>query len=113
MILSAIILGATLIAGATIVATFWNEITTWLRNTITKVKQMIDGVVYGAKVFVKKISEGIQEISKHYSKNGQKWTETISTREVSESEVPEDIRRKAYLNTETDITSEYEMVLNS
>ena len=113
MILAALITGATILAGVTLIATFWNDITQWLQSAITKVKNIVNAVVYGTKIFIKKIKEGFQEISKHYSKKGVKWQETTVTREVSENEVPDEIKRKASLYDETDITTDYELVLNT
>ena len=41
------------------------------------------------------IAAGLQALNKFYSKNeNQQWEETITTRTISESDVPEHIRRK-------------------
>ncbi len=114
MILSAIIMGAACVAGVGLVATYWNNIVDWLKRAIVKVQNVIKGVVYGTKVFIQKIKEGIKEISKHYSQdeNGR-WKETVVTREVPESEVPEEIRMKArVMNQQVDITDELELQLS-
>lgn len=42
---------------------------------------------------------------------GTQWQETTVTRTVSESEVPEEIRRKAEMMEEADITKELEQQL--
>lgn len=111
MILTTILLGATLITGVGLLAKFWNEITDWLKRAINKVKEIIGTISYGVRVFIKKVKEGIQEISKHFHKNGTQWNETIVTRTISESEVPEEIRAKANYYSETDISNELEMQL--
>lgn len=111
MIFTALLLGAGVLVGIGLVAVFWNDIVSFLKKAVNKVKELVSGVVYGFKVFVKKISEGIKEISRHYSKVGQQWQETTITRNVSESEVPEEIRNKAMYSEELDITDELEMKL--
>jgi len=110
MILTAII-ATVVIAG--IVGTFWQDIVGFLKSTIEKVKQMVAGIVYGCKVFVKKVSDGIKEISRHYSKVDQHWEETTVTRTVPASEVPPEIRKRAEYNEELDITDDLEMKLES
>lgn len=113
MILTALLLTVGVIAGATIVATFWNDFVGFLKSAIEKVKNMVSGVVYGCKVFIKKLSDGVKEISRHYSKVEQHWEETTVTRTISESEVPPEILKRAQGNTELDITDELEMQLES
>lgn len=110
MILIPLLLGAALIG---IVASFWKDLVSFLRQAVEKVRQLVSGVVYGCKVFIKKIYEGIKEISRHYSKVDQHWEETTITRVVSESEVPSDILEKAKACEELDITDELEMQLES
>ncbi len=112
MILGTLILAAGLLAGASLLAAFWNDITSWLKRAIAKVKQVVNAVVLGAKIFMKKTGEAFKEISKHYSKKGVKWQETIVTKEISESEVPDEIKEKVGLS-ETDITAEYELALQN
>lgn len=114
MLLVGLILGATIIAGSGILVGFWNDMVDWLKRAINKVKEVIQHVVFGTKVFVKKIKEAIKEISKHYSKDEVgRWKETIVTREIPESEVPPEIIAKAaQMNQEVDITEELELQLS-
>ncbi len=98
-------------AAATLVATlaeYWQELVEWVKKCINAVKKLIEGIVYGFKVFITKVSEAIKEISKHYSKEGNQWTETIQTRVISADEVPDEILAKARYNKETDITEDME-----
>jgi hypothetical protein len=112
MILTSLLLGAALIAGGSLIATFWNDIVSWLKRGIQKVKEIVKVAVYGTKVFIRKTREAIEEISKHYSKDRSgRWNETIITREVSEHEVPAEIRQMAQRGRETDITHKLEMQL--
>lgn len=114
MILTALLIGTGLLVGTGLVFAFWNDIVSWLKRAVQKVKEILGVVSYGFRVFVRKMREALIEISKHYSKNKEnKWQETIITKEISESEVPAEIRAKARMYEDTDITNELEMQLRS
>ncbi|MCI3923531.1 hypothetical protein MO973_25215 [Paenibacillus sp. TRM 82003] len=114
MIITSLIIGAALLVGGSLIARFWNDIIGWLKRGIEKVKTMIRTAVYGTKVFVRKMREAVQEISKHYAKDrDNRWNETVVTREVSESEVPPEIRAMAQRGRETDITDQLAMQLSA
>lgn len=108
MILTTLLLGAALVG---IVAAFWKDLVNFLKKAVEKVRQLVDGIVYGCRVFLKKLSEGIKEISRHYSKVDQHWEETTVTKIVSESDVPAEILARANGYQELDITDELEMEL--
>lgn len=110
MILTALIIGC---AVAGLIAAFWKDLVKFLQKAIEKVQQVVSGILYGTKVFIKKMSEAVKEISRHYSKVDGHWQETIVTKTISESEVPEDILKRAGYDTELDITDELEMQLES
>lgn len=113
MIHLALIAGA-VILGAGIVATFWQSAVDWLKRAAAKVKEVVRKTVVGVKIFIKKMGEAFKEISKHYSKNGTVWEETLVQRECNASEVPSDIRAKAdkaAYGTETDISHDLELQL--
>lgn len=113
MILTALVMGITVIAGIGVVAAFWNDIVDFIKDTVEKVSRTLNRFVYGTKVFLKKLQEGIQEILKQYSKDGEIWTEITTTRTIPESEVPEEIRNKARYEQEVDITQELELQVTS
>ena len=71
MLLTTLLWGAAFIAGVGIVAAFWNDLVNFLKKAVQKVRQIVEGIVYGCKVFVKKMREGVKEISRHYSKVDQ------------------------------------------
>ncbi|MDU2688968.1 hypothetical protein QJR60_11420 [Paraclostridium sordellii] len=114
MILTSIILGTAFILGTGLIVAYWNNLLDWVKRAIHKVKEVINQVVYGSKVFIKKMEEAIKEISKHYSQDELgRWKETIVSREIPASEVPAEIREKAvYMNQEVDITNELELKLS-
>lgn len=64
-------------------------------------------------MFIEKMSDGVKEISRHYSKVADHWEETIVTTRVSESEVPPEILKRAQQYEEMDITDELEMQLEN
>lgn len=111
MIPIALLLTAVIVGGGIVIA-FWRDFHNFILKAIERVKQVVNGIVYGCRVFVKKLQEGVQEISRHYSKVGQHWEETTVTRRVSESEVPPEILERAKASAELDITEEMEMQLN-
>lgn len=102
------------VAGIGLLKKFWKEICNFLKRAMEKVRQIVRGVVMGAKIFVKKLWEGVQEISKTYSydQTNRQWEETIATRTVPESEVPADIRALVG-SSEVDITNKLEMQLSA
>jgi len=110
MIMLALLIGGAII-GAGVIATYWNNIKDWIARAAKRVSEIITGVVYGVKLFAKKLGEFYQEISKHYSQDKQgNWEETIVTRKIPESEIPQDILDMAN-NSETDITHKMELEL--
>lgn len=110
MILTALLFAA----GAFTLMSFWEDLRDWLKEVVTKVKQVVKRAVVGFKIFVKKMGEAIKEISKNYSQNEEgRWQETVVTREISESEVPADVLAKAkkHRGNEVDVTEELELQL--
>ena len=45
MILSALIMGATLVVGGSLIVAYWNNIIDWLKRAITKVQSLVNHVV--------------------------------------------------------------------
>lgn len=113
MILTTLLWGAAIIAGAGILAAFWNDLVDFLKKALKKVEQVVAGFVYGSKVFIQKLREGVKEISRHYSKVEGHWQETTVTRTISESEVPKEILQRAKYSNELDITDELQMQLEN
>ena len=61
MILSALITGAALIVGVSLLARFWNDITEWLKRAFVKVREIVNTVVLGTKIFIQKFGEAYKE----------------------------------------------------
>lgn len=110
MILTALVMGITVIGGIGLAAVFWNNLVDFIKDTVEKVSKTLNCLVRGTKVFVKKIKEGIQEILKQETQDNEV---IIKTRTIPESEVPEEIRNKVLHDREVDITKELELQLAS
>ncbi|EKO3611798.1 hypothetical protein [Vibrio metschnikovii] len=107
-----VLLAGAAIIGIGAVATFWNDIKKWIVRGAKKVAEVVRGVVIGFRIFVKKMREALQEISRHYSKDRLgNWEETTVTRKVPLNEVPQEIRDMA-TTSETDITNKLELELS-
>lgn len=96
-----ILLGAALFAGAVVVSAFWDSIKNFLEASVKHVRQVIKATIVGLTAYIKTqnivagVAAGLQALNKFYSKNeDQQWEETVTTRTISASEVPEHIRRK-------------------
>ena len=107
MILTGIIIAAGLLGIA-----YWDKLRVWLVKALKEAKRMIKGALIGTKVFIQRMHRAYKEVAKMYSQDEkQQWHLTTTTRVVNESEVPEEIRRKAISSNEVDITKQFEKEL--
>lgn len=112
-------LAAAGIGVAAAVVTFWDEIKSFLKSAYQKLKKAISAAIVGFSTYLKtgKIFDSIQAAYKFYHKNDKnQWQETIVTRAISESEVPEHIRAKLDklpAESELDISNELELELTA
>lgn len=112
MIAIALVLGATLFAGTTLLCKYWNRVIEVLKKAINRLKSIVSGILVGSAVFIRKQGEKFQNRTKHYSKtNLGKWEETIVSYEQMANEVPEEYQNYALLNDEYDLTLELELRL--
>ena len=113
MIMTGVILGATIVIGVGLLAKFWNNIISYLKKAIIKVQEMIHTAVVGVKVFLRKTSDGIVQITKNYSRNEEtkKWKEQIIRRVLDENDIPHEMRTRLIMEEEFDITDELELQL--
>ena len=106
MILIPLLIGAALVG----IAVFWKELISWMQRAINKVKQIISGALEGAKTFIVKMTDGIKNIAKYYSKNQltNEYEETVTKKVVNENDVPEELRNRIsmHINVEVDTTVE-------
>ncbi|WP_226455747.1 hypothetical protein [Pseudomonas sp. AF03-9] len=96
-----ILLGAALFAGAVVASAFWDKIKNFLEASVKHVRQIVKATIVGLTAYIKTqnvvagIAAGLQALNKFYSKNeDQQWEETVTTRTIPASDVPEHIRRK-------------------
>lgn len=113
MIATALIMGATLIIGVGLAVKFWNKIISYLQKLIEKVAAVIHETVLGVRVFLRKTSDGIMQITKNYSQNQEtkRWKETVVKRALNEEEIPKEMRKRLILDEEFDISDELETEL--
>lgn len=112
MIEIAIILGAAIIAGGTLLAKYWNEVIGFMKKVINKLKAKVRGLLMGSAVFIKRVGNMIQNRTKHYSKDELgRWEEKIVVLEQNEKEVPEKYKEYATIEDEFDLTPELELQL--
>ncbi|GHV31524.1 hypothetical protein FACS1894167_13990 [Synergistales bacterium] len=91
MITWAILLGVA--AVGFLLATFWEEVRTWLIRGWEELKKISEIVVAGVKTFAVRLADGIGNIAKYYSRNKitNEWEETVTRKKVNESDVPPDL----------------------
>lgn len=76
----------------TLLDAFYDSIIKWISQIGNIAKKIVKGVLIGCKTFISNIHKNIgEEISKNYSKVGDKWQVTEVTREISSNEIPEEI----------------------
>lgn len=109
-------LSAALIAGLRV---YWQKIVKWIQKAVNKIKEVLGLTPNGTKTFISRTTEGFKNVSKYYimEKTTEEWTELTRTRPVTdESEIPPDIREKAYglgLGSEISTTEELKLALDA
>lgn len=118
MILTGVILGASLVGLGVFFAKFWHPIHEWVKKAIESVQSSIKNTVLGIFLLVRRTADGAyKKISRNISKNGEKYVQTdvVSNKPISASEVPKEILAKAEAanRNDTDITENYRKVLKN
>lgn len=94
------------------ISRFFSNFRDWILKTGEKVKQVIQGVLLGVRIYIKKFAEGIiRKMTSHFSKNGDVLEETVVTKKISESEVPPEFVKLANYNESTDLTDDFKKEL--
>lgn len=96
------------IGAATVVSTlldfFYDDIIKWLQKVGEVAKRVVQGVLIGCKTFVnvgKAVARTIgKEISKNYSKVGDKWQVTEVSKTVEPDKIPDEIYAKAQMTND-------------
>lgn len=104
-----LLLGGLALAGIALAA-YWKEIANWLKRIWQKLPSSIKDRLQGAVALVRKIGDTFKNVMKYYSydKDTKKWSETVVTKEVNESEIPDHIRSRLIKQNETDISEDLE-----
>ena len=101
-----------LLTTAVVLAGFWKELVDWMRRAAEKVKQMIQSTIEGVKTFIVRMSDGVKNIAKYYSKNKltNEYEETVTKKAVNENEVPEELRAKIRMRLDVEIDTTAELL---
>lgn len=83
----------------------------WLQKIPEMIQDKVDGVVYGCKTFVGEKLGVISEISDNYSYNGKQWQKTTVSREISSSEIPDEIKSQMVSGIPLEMTKELELLI--
>lgn len=104
---AAVLLSAAKIAMTDIETAFKRDLEKLTQTAIKKVQELIDGTIYGFKVFLDKTDDGIKEIVYFYSKKDSRdWEETTISRLISEHTVPSRLLEQMKPGKKLDITDE-------
>lgn len=107
-----ILLGG-VVLGLVAVAAYWKEILAWMKRIWDKLPSSVKDKLQGAVALAKKIGNIFKNIMKYYSfdKNTKKWSETVVTKEVNESDIPKHIRDRLRSENEVDISEDLQTKL--
>lgn len=113
-----LLIAAVGILGGFFIVSYWSDIVKWLEKFLPEVKrlwsQVRSFVPHEARIFGDKIIENAETIirimHKMFYKEDGKWYEKTTTRQISEDEVPADIRNR--IGRQTNITPEIERELS-
>ena len=84
---------------------FWKQIYKSLERDSKRVRENVDGTLYGATVFLEMTPDGIKEIGRFYAKTqGADWTETTVGRKLSPKRIPRSILKELSCVGKLDIT---------
>lgn len=84
---------------------FWKQIYKSLERDSKRVRENVDGTLYGATVFLEMTPDGIKEIGRFYAKKqGADWTETTVGRKLSPKRIPRSILKELSCVGKLDIT---------
>ena len=100
--------GIAAVAGAVVLVAFWKEIVAWVDKVMAKLPPSVRENLQGAVAFVERVAGAIKNLMNYYSydEQTQKWTETVVSREVDESQIPKHIREKMKAQSKVDITDD-------
>lgn len=87
---------------------FWNKVLTTMKMVVTKLEHVVKGVLKGMKVFIRKVSDKIFEMTKSYSYDAEAdmWHETIVKKQLNEDEVPDEMKERFEKSDEFECTEE-------
>ncbi len=97
---------------------FWRTIVEWIKKASSRIQEVLGVAVEGTKTFIVMTQDGLKNKSIYYNRNKitKEWEETVYTKKVNESEVPEEIKAKVKaqpIGTEVSTTEELRLELEA
>ena len=98
--------------GAFLVVMYWEEIVGWLNKVIPAIRELFKTIAHGIAVFAQKVAPGVVHfLHRTFYKENNKWIRETTTEEISESEVPTNIKNKIN-SQERDVSKEIQPELS-
>ncbi len=108
-----LLLGGVALAAGIAIAAYWKEINAWVQRIWAKLPHSVKDKLQGAVALARRIGNTFKNIMKYYAydSNTKKWTETVVTKEVNESDIPKHIRSRLRETEEVDISEDFQKEL--
>lgn len=94
---------------AVIIASFWDEITDYFKETLREATLAVQEAINNSRAFLQKAGNKVKVIIHHYySKNGANYVYQ-GTKLIDAEDVPSDIRERVEREGELEVTGELEV----
>ncbi len=102
-----------LVIGAVVglLVTFWDQFVDWIKRTVNRLPLAARQSLLGVVAFVERIGNQVKELVKYYSRADDQWIETVASRKVEFSDLPQDLQRKLVTGDVIDITNDLKLQL--
>lgn len=87
---------------------FFSKFRNWILKTGEKIKNLIQGILLGVKLYVQKLAGGIyRKITSHFTNNNGVLEETRTQKKIPAEEVPPEFIELAELHERADLTNQF------
>ena len=98
----------------------WSRLITQLQHVMEKFAEKMleilpNSVLRGSTVWIRRLTDKVQKLTKNYTQNKitQQWEETVVTENITEDDIPEEIKNKYGVEIgEFEISQELELQLD-
>ncbi|MCI7124764.1 MAG: hypothetical protein MR935_00965 [Agathobaculum sp.] len=98
----------------------WSRLITQLQRVMEKFAEKMleilpNSVLMGSTVWIRRLTDKVQKLTKNYTQNKitQQWEETVVTENITEDDIPEEIKNKYGVEIgEFEISQELELQLD-